>query len=60
MSLRTRVADHHVAITFLVESVKQVTRGFKRINRKLVELEERIDSLESELDTEDFDGTDLA
>lgn len=55
MSLRTRVADHHVAITFLVESIKQVTGGFKRINRKLVELGERVDSLERELDTEDYE-----
>ncbi len=46
MSLRTRVADHRVAITYLIECIKSITTGFRRVNRKLIDLEKRIDSLE--------------
>ena len=46
MSLRTQVADHRVAITALIGCIQSTIRGFKRINRKLFELEERINTLE--------------
>lgn len=46
MSLRTQIADHRTAIKALIECIKTTTTGFKRVNRKLIDLESRIVSLE--------------